>query len=637
MDANQARRRTDLDFVPVQEPSSTSQAPRAFTYHPLDPDRDTDSIRLVLIQPHTKDDDLLSCSLIHVKFAEKPRYNALSYMWGDEAVKVDILLEGALFQVGQNLWDALDYLRSSGTQMPFWIDAICINQPDVEERNRQLPMMKWIYFRADTVVTWLGKKYSKYQMPKKVQTIQHDVNQDSDNSLTTSEITAESLETTTLISPAQDDLAEAFLPSDSLFIKKLKKRKKRVSDERALVEELRSDEYWDRLWIIQEIGRARQNLVCFGTSAMDWNAFIEMVTLSKSSGDGPLRLDRLLKKKYTGSLTLQTLLKEHRKALCKEPRDKIYGLIGLAVDAFKFPMDYNKSLLEVWTDTMVFLNAQGSLDGHDIIPFGNLVKSLLIGNNLGPLQQALRLHASQVHLVGDTKSDWVFKLRAIVVGCIRAFGPSTDEIISSVRKADDWAGQVQQNFKDELGAAHRENDTLMRYILDSDEARPAAMCHGHVSNVHWHYWWENSNALGLYSNTIQANQANQARYDLIFNKTTRASSDGIHPASMSSSKPFLVANCARDKTPWKTGIASSLAQLGDLICWVPGFQRALILRVNFVHKEKKMLLQGFGTAVLTHDFDPTEKTRHTEILKTFSDNEKLDIYIDAATIYVLLA
>ena len=85
------------------------------------------------------------------------------------------------------------------------------------------------------------------------------------------------------------------------------------------------------------------------------------------------------------------------------------------------------------------------------------------------------------------------------------------------------------------------------------------------------------------------------------------------------------------------GIASSLAQLGDLICWVPGFQRALILRVNFVHKEKKVLLQGFGTAVLTHDFDPTEKTRHTELLKTFSDNEKLDIYIDAATIYVLLA
>jgi hypothetical protein len=48
--------------------------------------------------------------------------------------------------------------------MPFWIDAICINQLDVPERNQQLAMMKWIYFRADTVVIWLGRKYSKYQM-----------------------------------------------------------------------------------------------------------------------------------------------------------------------------------------------------------------------------------------------------------------------------------------------------------------------------------------------------------------------------------------------------------------------------------------------------------------------------------------
>ncbi|PMD20692.1 hypothetical protein NA56DRAFT_704495 [Hyaloscypha hepaticicola] len=610
MDANQARRRTDLDFVPVHEPASTSQAPKAFIYQPLDPDRDADSIRLVLIQPHTNDDDLLCCNLIHVKFAEKRRYNALSYMWGAEAVKVDILLEGALFQVGQNLWDALHYLRSSETQMPFWIDAICINQRDVEERNRQLPMMKWIYFRADTVVTWLGRKYSKYQMSAKVQ----------NNSWATSEITDESWGT------LKNGVSE------------------KDRNERALVKELRSDEYWDRLWIIQEIGQARQNLVCFGTSAMAWNAFIEMVTVRESGGDGPLRLNRLVKEKYTGSLTLQTLLQDHRKALCKEPRDKIYGLIGLAADAFQFPMDYNKSLLEVWTDTMVFLNAQGSLDERDIIPFGSLVKSLLIGNNLGPLQQALRPHDPQldsVYVVGDTESDLVFELQAVVVGCIQAVGPSTDEIISSLRKADDWAGQVQQNFRDELGDAHRENDTLMRYILEFDEARLAAICYGHVSNVRWldspgDSRWK-INTLNSYIDTIQANQD---RYASKLNPNTQASSDDVQTGPAGSSKPFLVRNRARRKTPWKMGIASSLAQPGDLICWVPGIQRALILRASFKQLKKihkGTILQGFGTALFTDDFDSTDKARHADRLKTFSDCEKLDIQIDAATIYVLLA
>ena len=635
MDANQARRRTDLDFVPVQEPSSTSQAPRAFTYQPLDPDRDTDSIRLVLIQPHTKDDDLLSCSLIHVKFAEKPRYNALSYMWGDEAVKVDILLEGALFQVGQNLWDALHYLRGSGTQMPFWIDAICINQPDVEERNRQLAMMKWIYFRADTVVTWLGKKYSKYQTPSDLQASQHPVTQDSNNPPTNPEITTESGGTSPLATrqatPSSEIFAVADLEQDEEDVAE------KFRQERAMVTDLRSDGYWDRLWIVQEIGRARRRMVCFGTLAMDWNAFINMVTLHNSSCDGPLRLDRLIQEKYTGSLTLQKLLQDHGKASCKERRDKIYGLIGLATDACQFPMDYNKSLLEVWTDTMVFMNAQGLLREPDIIPFGGLVKSLLIGNSLGPLEQVLRPYEPQPNSASiskDTNRAKVFTLRAVVVGCIVAVGPSTDEIISSLRKADEWAGEIQQNFTTELGAAHRENDVLMRSILDFDEARLTSMCFSHVSNVRELYWGYNKNTfVGTYEHTVRAMQD---RYASKLKPNAEASSDDVQPAAANSSRPFLVVNRAQKNTPWKMGIASSLAQPGDLICWVSGIERAIVLRGSF-KESGGMYLQGFGTALFTDDFDSTDKARHAARLKEFFDWERLDIQIDAAMIYVLLA
>jgi hypothetical protein len=125
MAANQARRRTDIDSTPTID--SGSQLPKAFIYQALDPDPDEDSIRLVLIDSSTNIDDPLSCSLIHVKFAEKRRYKALSYMWGTEAVKQKILLDGAEFYIGQNLWDALYCLRGLGNKMPFWIDAICIN------------------------------------------------------------------------------------------------------------------------------------------------------------------------------------------------------------------------------------------------------------------------------------------------------------------------------------------------------------------------------------------------------------------------------------------------------------------------------------------------------------------------------
>jgi hypothetical protein len=53
-------------------------------------------------------------------------------------------------------------------------------------------------------------------------------------------------------------------------------------EEREMVMELCADGYWDRLWIIQEIGRAHQKEVCFGNLAMDWNAFIEIATLHNS-------------------------------------------------------------------------------------------------------------------------------------------------------------------------------------------------------------------------------------------------------------------------------------------------------------------------------------------------------------------
>jgi len=220
MDANQARRRTEVDLASTHDTETILHSPKAFIYKPLDPDQDTDSIRLVSIKQSTNQDDPISCNLEHVKFADKPKYRALSYMWGDQAVKTEILLDGAPFQVGQNLWDAPHYLRhrNDPNRMPLWIDAICINQGDVQERNRQLAMMKWIYFRADTVV-WLGKKYSKYQLSDQLSSSQEPALQNPNDLATTSITKLASSE------PSEDETMKG------------------SAEQRAMVIELCTDEY----------------------------------------------------------------------------------------------------------------------------------------------------------------------------------------------------------------------------------------------------------------------------------------------------------------------------------------------------------------------------------------------------------
>jgi hypothetical protein len=87
-----------------------------------------------------------------------PEYDALSYEWGDpNGTKHSILLEGEPFEVRKKLFQALKMLRAlfKGIR-PLWIDAICIDQKDVQERNHKVRMMSHIYKSAEWVRVWLG-------------------------------------------------------------------------------------------------------------------------------------------------------------------------------------------------------------------------------------------------------------------------------------------------------------------------------------------------------------------------------------------------------------------------------------------------------------------------------------------------
>ncbi|KAI0459915.1 heterokaryon incompatibility protein-domain-containing protein [Xylaria acuta] len=99
----------------------------------------------------------LECTLSIIDVANSPlRYEALSYVWGTEKSQQPIKCHGYDIPITQNLRHALLALRHQTLIRPFWIDAICINQQDKDERARQVAYMKLVYQYASRVIVWLG-------------------------------------------------------------------------------------------------------------------------------------------------------------------------------------------------------------------------------------------------------------------------------------------------------------------------------------------------------------------------------------------------------------------------------------------------------------------------------------------------
>jgi hypothetical protein len=85
-------------------------------------------------------------------------YEALSYVWGDENEKLPIFISGCRFDVTINLHAALLRLRNHSMQRLLWIDAICIDQENLQEKEYQIRFMSEIYGHANRVVVWLGEQ-----------------------------------------------------------------------------------------------------------------------------------------------------------------------------------------------------------------------------------------------------------------------------------------------------------------------------------------------------------------------------------------------------------------------------------------------------------------------------------------------
>ncbi|KAF7544317.1 hypothetical protein G7Z17_g10038 [Cylindrodendrum hubeiense] len=120
----------------------------------------SDEIRMVILYAGDESSDLrLTTEVRKIEDADGD-YAAMSYVWGDPTETSTIYVDRHKFSATKNLVSSLHRVRQllrGEETLPLWIDAICINQDDLEERNAQVSMMKQIYEKSTMVITWLGE------------------------------------------------------------------------------------------------------------------------------------------------------------------------------------------------------------------------------------------------------------------------------------------------------------------------------------------------------------------------------------------------------------------------------------------------------------------------------------------------
>ncbi|KAF2020197.1 HET-domain-containing protein [Aaosphaeria arxii CBS 175.79] len=257
-------------------------------------------------------------------------YTALSYTWGDESNQQWIMVSGSKFPVRKNLWDFLQQQSARITEPKFfWIDAICINQDDVFERNHQVALMKDIYRLAAEVYIWLGKG--------------------ADNS----------------------DLAMTWLAKKAT--RKLRPRGPSgysniwsMEEGKALVR-LCERPYWRRMWIIQEVLHANNITLLCGSKSVKWAAveslYLTLKTLEDESwwahheyvigvlqSPAAIMVWQRAHWRHPGTLSphLQTLIEIFHDWQCKDIRDKVFALTGMARKSTSIVPDYSMTPRDVY-------------------------------------------------------------------------------------------------------------------------------------------------------------------------------------------------------------------------------------------------------------------------------------------------
>ncbi|CAO2655319.1 Nn.00g103830.m01.CDS01 [Neocucurbitaria sp. VM-36] len=215
-----------------------------------------------------------------------PIFEALSYTWADSTG--DSTLCKAVFvgpqyhvlSVTSNCLAALRQFRTSHDRL-IWVDAICINQADQIERGHQVALMRDIYSSASRVLIYEG--YGNLKADKVMETLT-----------------------------------------------KLEHHSPTVHESGCNVRILLEMPYFSRMWTVQEVQLAKTASLTFGNRTVHWGTFQSQIA-SWCQGK-----DEMFNRNWVKHLGLRTskrdmisCLKSTRHCKCGDPRDRIYGLMGL--------------------------------------------------------------------------------------------------------------------------------------------------------------------------------------------------------------------------------------------------------------------------------------------------------------------
>ncbi len=249
-----------LSRVPSRSPTTRlyPSLTRPYQYRPL---AGPSHIRLLELHPASADDDLVSFTLNQADLSTNPCYQALSYEWGERSCSVPVLCDDSILLVTPNLRAALKRIRSrEGQVVALWIDAVCINQEDIPERNEQVAMMARIFRSAEGTILWLGDR--------------SDTDTFAPAALGMLTVFQEVYRVLTRM-PGRIEYADTLTDDQSRLITALLSRVQDLPSALAGLRELCYCTYFTRAWILQEMVLSRRGVVTWGAHTLDWRVFKE--------------------------------------------------------------------------------------------------------------------------------------------------------------------------------------------------------------------------------------------------------------------------------------------------------------------------------------------------------------------------
>lgn len=345
-------------------------------------------IRLLSLQPG-KNRDPIRCRLNEADLATyshhgMPGYEALSYVWGPQDDLTRIQINESGLGIGPNLLQALVDLREEGSPRLLWVDAICINQTDKEEKNTQVPLMKDIYTRAQRTICYLGPKDSIYTrrcydmlegLAQEATTLQAERQEAGMVAMPETEPAFVNQFQTT---PVESDLVRKYtlLGADGIT-------------------DMASSTWWQRAWTTQELLLSPKPIIMTGRYTMPWEdlriavdyglhtqiwnpvrwgCFTDLIIVpyvSTRNLDTRLRLrkQRSPEQSHPDASVKDFLhvLTQCRNRAAQDPRDKIYAFLGLLGDSrshsntlddpsqWSIVVDYNVPVVDVYRQASVLI------------------------------------------------------------------------------------------------------------------------------------------------------------------------------------------------------------------------------------------------------------------------------------------